>query len=231
MWPLELGTWSAHTEVWALWAALFCRSFVSCSMGKGESSMKLWCQTPLYSIPIVQLLPGVKLIGKRGIISATCLIQRNTRLPVIQYTSCPTKLNKRKVGFRPVQIINNRLQWKVKPLGVNLESKKRIISRNKMNQGSSSKFLQASKDWKEKWLTILQLDSKTFISNYLRIIRCMGALPSTFFYPSWIPPRKISFYVQSENCWPQWRHSPCSNLMSISTMSQLWQNQSSPRGS
>ena len=68
--------------------------------------------------PSVQLLPGVRFPGRKGIVPATCLVQRNSRLPIFQFTRCPTKLNKLKVGFRPMQVINNRLQWKIRPLGI-----------------------------------------------------------------------------------------------------------------
>ena len=66
--------------------------------------------------PLVEVMPGVKFPRKKGVVPATCLIQRNARLPVVQYLRNRHKLQKVVLAFRPMQVINNRLQWKIRPL-------------------------------------------------------------------------------------------------------------------
>lgn len=70
---------------------------------------------------IVQLMRGVKFPGIVGIIPQDCVIQRNSRLPYLLYKAYPKSLNSIVFGFRPFQVINNRLQWMTRPLSATLD--------------------------------------------------------------------------------------------------------------
>lgn len=65
---------------------------------------------------IANLMPGVSFHGLKGVVPASCIAQRNARLPSILYKANPKELNKVVFGFRSMQVIGNKLTWKVKPL-------------------------------------------------------------------------------------------------------------------
>ena len=65
---------------------------------------------------LVQLMPGVKFRGKRGVIPAPFIVQRNARLPVLRYVDRKGKLNTVDFAFRAFQVVNHQLQWKTRPL-------------------------------------------------------------------------------------------------------------------
>lgn len=73
---------------------------------------------------VIQLMPGVSFRGRRGVIPQDILAQRNARLPVITYKANSQQLNKVTFAFRAMQVVNQKLTWKVKPLWVTREEEK-----------------------------------------------------------------------------------------------------------
>lgn len=72
----------------------------------------------------VQLMPGVVIRGRKGVLPASSVAQRNSRLPMITYISRPGQLGPVYFHFRTFQLINGNLTWKVKPLSVQIEEAK-----------------------------------------------------------------------------------------------------------
>ena len=95
---------------------------------KGKQFILYEVVIPDTSSSLVKLMPGVCFNGIKGYVPATALIQRNSRIPFVQYTSQPNRLGDMVIGFRAMQVIDNRLQWKVKPFSTQEGSESDIVT-------------------------------------------------------------------------------------------------------
>lgn len=116
-----------------------------------------------------ELMPGVSFSGQKGVVPSSVIAQRNARLPFISYR-CKAhmhQLSKLVFGFRPMQVVNQKLTWKVKPLYAVDEEDERDevaiaipagyersvapITQNFLDSGSLTNMLVMFKFYEDQW--------------------------------------------------------------------------------